>query len=229
LDSTIALEPSGLGAGTTIDLEQLLGLGSREKVFRFRGYWRFTPKHRLTFGGYRIDRSATGVIDEDIQWGDEIIEADATVDTTFDALSLDALYGYSMVHTSKIESGVSAGISSLDVSTSLFGTDNTTGETSGQGASVFLPLVVVGVYSNVTVKPKWFFEYYLNVFTGSYDRVGGNLFDFGISSSYFPTKHFGIGVGYYVYRIDIDVESSDYSGSIDYTNRGLNAYLTFAF
>jgi hypothetical protein len=229
LESRVALSPSGIGAGTAINLEELLDLENREKVFRLKGYWRFGLKHRFDFGWYEVDRSSSGTVDEEFQWGDETITVDSFVDSTFKTGVLSALYGYSMVHNSKIESGVSIGISGFDFSASLFAEDNSTGETVGDSASIFIPLVVVGYYSSVTLKPKWFFEYYLNAFTGSYDGYSGTLVDFGISSSYYPTKHFGFGFGFDGYRIDVGIDKDSFNGAIDYTNRGFNAFLIGVF
>jgi len=135
LSSGVALSPSGLGAGTAINLEDLLDLENRERVFRLRGYWRFGLKKRVDFGWYEINRSSSGLVDEEFQWGDDIINVDSFVDSTFKAGVLTALYGYSMVHNSKIESGVSVGISGLDFSASLFATDNDTGDISDDGYS----------------------------------------------------------------------------------------------
>lgn len=229
ITSRVALAPSGIGAGTAINLEELLDLENREKVFRLKGYWRFGLKHRFDFGWYEVDRSSSGTVDEEFEWGGDTIEIDSYVDSTFKAGVFTALYGYSLVHNSKIESGVSVGISGLDFSASLFAADNITGETEGAAASIFVPLVVVGYYSSVTIKPKWFFDYYLSVFTGSYDGYSGNLVDFGISSSYFPTKHFGFGFGYDGYKIDVGIKKDDFNGSIEYTNQGFNAFLIGVF
>jgi hypothetical protein len=229
LESAVALNPSGAGLGTTINLEELLRLERREKVFRLRGYWRFGLKQRFEFGWYDVNRSSSGNVDEEFIWGEETIAIDSFVDSTFDTGVFTALYGYSLVHNPRIESGVSVGISGLDFSGSLFATDNTTGETAGDEASVFVPLVVAGFYSSVTVKPKWFFDYYLNAFTGSFDAYRGTLIDFGISSSYYPTKHFGFGVGYDSYSIDVSVNTDDFDGTIQYENRGFNAFLIYVF
>ena len=229
ITSRVAFSPSGIGAGTAIDLEELLDLENRERVFRLKGYWRFGTKHRFDFGWYEVDRSSSGTVDEEFEWGGDTIVVDSFVESNFRAGVLSALYCYSLVHGPRIESGVSIGISGLDFSASLFSEDNTTGETLGDEGSIFVPLVVVGYYSSVTIKPKWFFDYYLSVFTGSYDGYSGTLVDFGVSSSYFPTKHFGFGFGYDGYAIDVGINKDEFSGSIEYTNRGFNAFLIGVF
>ena len=113
LQSRVALSPSGVGAGTAIDLEELLDLENRERVFRLKGYWRFGLKHRFDFGWYEVDRSSSGTVDEEFEWGGDIIEVDSYVDSTFKTGIFTALYGYSLVHNPRIESGVSVGISVL--------------------------------------------------------------------------------------------------------------------
>jgi hypothetical protein len=228
-ESEVSLSPSGGAAGTEINLEDLLGLSKQENVFRLDGYWRFNLKHRIAFGYYGVSRDASRTIDEEFNWGDEVVTVDSDVETNFDAPVFGASYQYAFVNNAKIESGVTVGLSVLDFSTGLTITDNIGGAAREAEAAAVIPLLVVGYYSSVTLKPKWFFEYSLSFFGGSYSGYSGSLVNAWIASSYYPVKNFGFGGAYSVYRIDVDVDTNDFDGSLDYYNRGFNLFLVFCF
>lgn len=229
IDSEIALDPSGGAGGTQINLEELLGLSKQQDIFRLDGYWRFNLKHRIAFGYYGVSRQSLGSVDREFVFGDTTVTIDSDVKTVFDAPVISAAYQYAMVNTPKIESGVTVGLSALDFKASLAVTDNVAMTTASEEASAVIPLLVVGYYSSVTIKPKWFFDYSLSFFGGSYSGYAGTLVSGGIASSYYPVKHFGFGGAYSIYRIDVDVTTDDFNGSLNYYNRGFNMFLVFGF
>jgi len=228
-DTELSLDPSGGGGGTQINLEDVLGLSKQQNVFRIDGYWRFNLKHRIAFGYYGVSRDAFDSIDEEFVFGDTTVTVDADVKTVFDAPVMGAAYQYALVNTPKIESGVTVGLSALDFKTSLAITDNVAMTTAEEEASGVIPLLVVGYYSSVTIKPKWFFDYSLAFFGGSYGDYSGSVVDARLSSSYYPVKHFGFGGAYSIYRIDVDVETTDFGGSLNYYSRGFNMFLICGF
>ncbi|MFQ5995453.1 MAG: hypothetical protein ACE5K1_10185, partial [Acidiferrobacterales bacterium] len=48
-----------VGIGTTIDFSRNLGLEDDATVGRLGGYYRFTPRHRINWDFYNLDRSGT--------------------------------------------------------------------------------------------------------------------------------------------------------------------------
>jgi len=53
--------------GSVVDLEADLGLDGSDSVFRIDGYYRFNKKHRLDFSVFDLSRTASTVIQKDIQ------------------------------------------------------------------------------------------------------------------------------------------------------------------
>src|SRR5262245_61560478 len=131
-ESEISLAPSGGGAGTEINLEDLLGLSRQENVFRLNGYWRFDLKHRIAFGYYGVSRDSSRTVDEEFNFGDTTVTVNSDVKTKFDAPVFGATYQYAFVNNPKIESGVTVGLSVLDFSTGLDITDNIGGATRNE-------------------------------------------------------------------------------------------------
>jgi hypothetical protein len=65
-NSRVAVGVPGATPPGDIDPEQDLGLDKSLGGARFDGYWRFADRHRLYFGYYNLDRSASKVLTKDI-------------------------------------------------------------------------------------------------------------------------------------------------------------------
>ena len=102
-NSQLRLDSEEAGTGTTIDMEDDLGLDSNRGDFRFQGYYRFNPRHRIQLGYTRWKRTAERVIDREIQWGDQIYEVDARVATDLQSDWYKLAYKYSFVNNDSVE------------------------------------------------------------------------------------------------------------------------------
>jgi hypothetical protein len=69
--ATSARLDSGQGSGSDISFEDDLGLESSTSVFRFGGYYWFTPRQRFDFSVFDLSRDASRRIDETIDFGDQ--------------------------------------------------------------------------------------------------------------------------------------------------------------
>ncbi|UCF68901.1 MAG: hypothetical protein JSV80_06330, partial [Acidobacteriota bacterium] len=82
-DTVLRLDSAELGVGTTIDLEDDLSYPRDRTDTRLDGYVRLGRKHRLEFGALILDRNKSTVTSRRIQFGEEVYDVGASVDSEF--------------------------------------------------------------------------------------------------------------------------------------------------
>jgi len=234
--TTLRLDSATLGNGTTIDFERDLGQDSKKTSFRTQGYWRFGRHGRFDFGLLTYVRSASHTITKDIQFGDHVYRAGATVDSRFSVTEVDAYYAYSFVNTGQLELGAKLGISALFHTTSIEGS----GSISGPGGTVssnravddrtfVAPIPAIGVYARYTLLPGlWISGQLRGLPTVTISGYSGSMIDTGGFISWYPWKNVGFGGGYAYTKITAGHDANP-AISVDYSYSGLTAYLSLAF
>jgi len=233
-DTLARLDSEELGQGTGLNFEQDLNLETSTTDLRLDGYIRFKRKHRLEFAYMLFNRGATVTLDEPIQFGDEIFDVDATVAGEFNTRVAKLAYKYSIVNNGKIEAGISAGLSILDLETSLAasGTVGNGGGTTGAAEraeeSFIAPVPVLGAHLNVTMHPNWFFRASWEYFDAGAQDIDARLIDAKVTFDYYPWNHVGFGLGYNLVNIDYSDREPPAVG-VDYDYDGALAYVSFIF
>lgn len=235
-DTTLRLDSNILGRGTDIDLEGDLGADSTKTTFRASGYWRFGRHGRFDFGFLTISRSATRTISKDIEFGDHVYRAGATLDSKLSATQVDAYYAYSFVNTGEVELGAKLGFSVLFNKAEISGSGTITGPggtVSGSRASddrsVVAPIPAIGVYGRFTLLPGLLISGHAQGLpTVTISGYSGDAIDAGATLDWYPWKNFGFGAGYSYTKITFTREA-DPTISFEYTYSGPIVYLSLAF
>jgi len=235
-DTTLRLDSAALGTGTEIDLENDLGADSSKTTFRASGYWRFGRHGRFDFGVLTIARSATRTISKDIQFGDHVYRAGATIDSKLSATQVDAYYAYSFVNTGEVELGAKLGFSVLFNSAEINGSGTITGpggtvsaSRASDDRSVVAPIPAIGAYGRFTLLPGLLISGHVQGLpTVTISGYSGDAVDAGGTLDWYPWKNFGFGAGYSYTKITFTRES-DPTISFEYTYSGPIVYLSLAF
>ncbi|MDH3948215.1 MAG: hypothetical protein OEU74_04565, partial [Gammaproteobacteria bacterium] len=114
-DSTISMTEPNLGAGVSINPQDTLGLDIDSTVLRIDGYYRFKPKHALTYSWYSISSEGNKTLETEFEWVDQggntiTIPLGAQVVSKLDYDIFKVGYLWSFHHTDKVEMGVGAGL-----------------------------------------------------------------------------------------------------------------------
>jgi outer membrane scaffolding protein for murein synthesis (MipA/OmpV family) len=83
---------------------------------------------------------------------------------------------------------------------------------------------VLGAGISYYVDPRWTVSAFgegLKIKNGDLD---GWMLNAGVSTDYMLSRHFGVGIGYNVTSLRMDVEQSDFNGRVTWTTQGLTAY-----
>ncbi len=211
--------------GTPVDLEGDLGLNRSDSVFRIDGYYRFNKKHRLDFSAFDLSRTASKVIEKDIQWKDTLFPIDTTVDSDFDLAIYKLAYTWSFMRRDKGYLGLTAGLYIADFRTRL--------EAEAIGAlesdGVTAPLPVIGLRGQYDFTEKLSFRASGEIFAIEYEEYSGSLYDIYAGLDYQFFKHVAIGIGINAVKLDVGISKDRFDGNVDWRYDGGLVFFKFDF
>ena len=238
-DTTATL--SGPNGGTSVNLEDALGLDDQQATFRGELGWRFAPRHRVVLGYYDFERSSVGMSSSsftvDTPEGTYVFDANATITTEFDWRLIPISYAYSFYKTDDLELSASVGVHWFDATIGFTGSATVTPPggvptpvaSAAEAETASGPLPVFGLQAGYAITPKWVVGGHLSYFGLEYDEYSGSLVDARLDTEYWFTDNFSVGLGYTWYNIDFAKEKGPYKVGIDYLYNGLEAFVGFRF
>jgi hypothetical protein len=213
-----------LGAGTTVNFEDELGLTDRKTMGAILARVRLGERWRIEAEYFSLDRSGTRPVNRTINWGGNVYPIGTVVTSEFNSDIYRLSGGYSFIKDAQREFGVAFGLHITDFTTSL--------AAPGVGAragDALAPLPTLGLYGAYAFTPKWLLSGRVDYFSLKYDEYDGSLANFSVGVDYRFTRHFGVGVGYRYVDYQLDATKSSYTGSVNYKFSGPTLYATGSF
>jgi hypothetical protein len=234
-DTSAQLSSVG-GAGTVVDMEEVLGLDDRRADIRLDGYWRFSKRHRLDIGLYTSSRKGSRILDEDIVWNDVTYEADAAVDSKYSLNYLKAAYRFAFLRDDRAEVGLSAGLATMRLAVEISGEGTLVENGVPQGVAfvreaedVLAPVPVIGLYGSFVIREGLFFRPSAEFFAFSASGIRGSLVDARMTVDWFFTERWGVGLGFARTRVEYEDEESDPRVKADAAYQGGVLYFSYSF
>jgi hypothetical protein len=222
------------GNGDRVDFDEALGGGDSQRI-RLDSFWRFgdTGRHKVKAIAFDMSRDNSRTFDRDIEWGGDIYPASAKVDAEFSFTVIEVAYEYSFLRRDKYELDASIGLHYTDLSSSLKAKAEVSGgtltEDISNSASVAAPLPVVGLRGIRDLSHNFWLDATAQFFALSIDQYDGNLQDYRVLVTWQPKKWLGVGLGYNRFSIDVDVDASNFDGSLDWTYSGPMLFYSASF
>ena len=221
------------GAGVAVDLEQALGLDTQNTVFRLGTLYRIGEKrrHRVDLDYLYFNRTATKAIGQDILVDNVTVAAGTNVETTFNYQIIRAAYSYSFFQDNRMDLAGSFGLFVMPIKFKL----SASGLGSGQGDFSFTaPLPALGLRGDFAITPRWMLRTNIDFFYLKYQSFTGGLVDTRVAVEYNPWEHFGFGVGFDNFRLQLKAENNDYpsvnfQGDIKSQFMGVQLYARYFF
>ena len=228
----------GAGLGITVDVERALGLDTTNKVARLDALWRFTDnrRHRFDFTWFSWRRDGSRTVGQDIRYEDDdgnVIEIPigSQVTTKFDLDVYKGAYSYSFFQDDRIDLAANFGLYVMPIkfelhATGLIDVDETERFTA--------PLPTLGIRADFSITPKWFIRTGFEVLYLKIDEFTGSIYDAHASIEYLPWKHFGFGLSYNIFDLQIEADGEDYpqidlDGELEFRYSGILLYAKLFF
>ena len=231
-DTTLRLDGEAGEQGTEIDWEKNFGEGD---VYRFRldGYWRFAERHKLRALVFSSSRSGSRTFDEDITWDGETFPASATIEGKFKFSIYELAYEYAFMRRESYELAASFGVHYTDYEASLGATVTGSGGAANRrierGGNIGAPLPVVGLRGTWLLSQTFSIDASGQFFALTYGDIDGNVQDYRVLLNWQPKRWVGLGIGYDHFSFDVDVDSSNFRGKMDWAYHGPMIFYSVSF
>jgi hypothetical protein len=222
------------GSGDTVDFDEALGGGDSQRI-RFDSFWRFgdSRRHKLKLIAFDMSRQNSTTFDEEIEWGGDVYPVDARIDAEFSFTVIEAAYEYAFVKRDRYELDGSVGLHYTSMDSSLKAKAEFSGgtltEDISNSASADLPLPAFGLRGIWDLTHNFWLDATAQYFALSIDEFDGSLQDYRVMVTWQPKKWLGVGLGYNHFKVDVDVDKSDFNGSLDWTYSGPMIFYSASF
>ena len=231
-DTDLRLDSDIFGRGTSIDLEDDVGLDDSVEVGRVDLELRFDRRHGVELSYYDIDRGANHVLLDDIQFGHEVFPSGLMVRTTFNTQIFKGSYRNTFLVGEDWELGASIGLHGIRFQAGIsalgpFGVS--------QEFKAPLPLPVVGLDFTWEIVPRLRLIGSTDVFYvtlenfGSADQIRGGLLDSVLAIEHDTLDHVGLGLGINYFALNASYGSDLLRLSAEYDYLGVLAYVRMFF
>jgi len=233
-DSSISVTDPDLGAGVSIDPQDIFGVDIESSVLRIDGYYRFSPNHALTYSWYNIDSDGGKTLDRLVEWVDEdgnaiVIPLGAQVTSRLETDILKVGYLWSFHHSDKVELGIGAGLHITRVAISLDSSTTVPANSSINQVDTSVPLPVVSFLLSYKITPKlhWFLK--TEAFALKFDNWSGHWRDSTLGLEYRAWEHVALGAGFSSYSLELDEDDPTYQLEFNNSITGGLIYLAAYF
>ena len=223
LDTIVRLDSSTGLSGTEIDFESTLGMDDNDLLPLVLGYYRVAKNHRINFQYFRLDRHGNSVSDVPIRFGDVIFPANLPLSSFFNVDVYSLSYSYSLIHDEKKELAFNVGLQFQDIEMGITG--NIGPGLIAEEADVVAPLPTFGGTFDYAISDKWIFTSLVGVFAleidlGDDSKFSGEILQINTGVAYKAFKNVAFALQYNYFRVDVDVDDTDWMGSLKYEYRG---------
>ena len=221
--------------GTSVNLEDDLGLSSDTTTWNLNGFWRFGSVSALGFGYTSFNRDGSNKLDQAITVGDTVYDVNARIDSELDMDFLQLYYRWSVVNNGRTEAGFNFGLSTyrIEASVSGEGSVDENGEptffrNAEEKEDIVAPIPVVGLFINYAFTPDLILMADASFFRIDVGDISGNVISSRATLDYYFTEHFGAGVSVYGNYVRAEV-SGDSDWTVGVNQNGFGAHLSLVF
>jgi hypothetical protein len=224
-----------LGSGDRVDLGRDLGVDQDTSGGWFGAEWRFAPRHRVGFTYSRFTLRGDRTLDRNLQIGDEVFPAGATVSSSLRLEIAPITYSYSLLKRPQDELAITAGLhwSRLRFQAEGSASLSTVDLSRDANAKANVPLPLLGLRYDYHFGPRWSAGASLAAFALKFGEstwnFEGSLYSARLHGEYRFARNFALGAALDGFRVKVDVSRSDWNGGFDYGYFGPQIYLTARF
>jgi hypothetical protein len=222
--------PAIPGSPDDIDFEAQFGVKKSDELFSLNFGWRFGEKWELQGQYFKAKESAQKVLEEEVEWNDVIFAPGTGVGVGQEFELVRMFFARKFESRNHHHFGIGAGLHILEIGAFIEGTAIIVGggsEFRRESVSVTAPLPNIGAWYMYSASPKWLFKARLDWLSASIDDYSGTMINASIGVNYQLFEHFGLGLSYNDFELDLGVKRSDWKGDVEILYRGLYANVSF--
>jgi len=228
LKREIGADPNiGGSSGESIEASDSQSIG----LLNFR--WRFTKNWSFQGTYWNTDSEAEHFLANTFEFDGEVFEAGLFVSSGVDLSITRLFWGRSFFRRPSTDWGVGLGLHVLDIEVNLAGEVQIlppgSTEFRSENSSASAPLPNLGIWYMYSWSPKWVVTTRLDWLDVSYEEFSGNMYDLSVGVNYQMSDHFGIGLAVNAFKLDVGVDSTDWTGDLVLEQIGPRLNLTWSW
>jgi len=217
------------GERPPLDFEGAVGTKRDDEIFAAELVWRFGEKWSLRGQYFSGGRTATKVLEEDVEWGDAIFEQGSMVSAGTNLDITRIFFARDFSKSPNHEFGLGLGLHRMGFDAFLSGDLTVNGELfigETRAVSAVAPLPNIGGWYAYSPSEKWVFDVRLDWLDATIGEYSGALINVSGGANYQLFKHVGVGLKYQQFSLKFDVDKSDWNGSLKLAYTGFYFYLS---
>ncbi len=219
------------GINDEIDFDESLRLKRTDETFSAQLSWRFRDNWSVIGQYFRSSDGRGAVLEEDIEWGNVVFDAGSFAAIGHD-FSLTRMFLGRQLDTSKRhELGIGAGIHWLHIGAFIEGQIliNGTPASARRAVSEEAPLPNIGAWYKYSISPRWALRARLDLLSASVGDYDGLILNSAVGVNFEAFEHFGIGVNYNYFKLDVGIDKSGWRGDIETVYDGVFVYVSYYY
>ncbi len=229
VDSSISINGNTELDGSDFDFDERFGLTNDQSRLSGTFNWRFGEKWSVSFQYFDQKLSSTAVLDEDVEWGDYVLEAGSNVTAgTFNDI-YRVFFGRKFSEGEKHEFGAGLGFHYMEIGAFANGEFFLNGESTGQrreSVSAEAPLPNIGAWYYYAWSKRWAAHARVDWLSANVGDYSGSLVNAAAGVNFSITRHFSLGLDYNYFDLDVDVDAGSWNGGADLERSGPFLYAT---
>ena len=224
-------EASGSIAGMeeSIDFEKAFGVDDKPTLFMGELGWQFTENWAVAFQYFRSGRDGSRVLEETVEWNDDIFEIGAQINGSTDIRIARFFFARRFQDAAGHSLRLGAGFHWLDLEATLSGEariDDMTTEFRASRAEAELPVPNLGAWYRYSPNDKWLFSARVDWLSASIDKYSGDIWNVSAGVNYAITDRFGFGLNYQYFEISGSIDEDSWRGEVKTTFTGPFLYVS---
>lgn len=214
---------------STVDFSERFNLKGSDETGSYEIGWRFREDWMLRGQYFNVENSSTATLTEDIQWGDYTFNAGTSVGAGSDVSVIRAFFGKTYRRQGDYEFGIGGGLHVLDIGASIRGNAFINGMDAGfrsESVNVSGPLPNIGAWYVRSLSQSWAFTVRADWMSAKVGDYSGRIINAGVGVNYALTEHFGVGVNYNFFDLNLGVRDSGWKGRANVRYDGIYVFLS---
>jgi len=203
ISSEIRLDSEILGEGTTLNFENL-GLVADKTIPTLAFQWQISKRHRVGVRWQDIKRTSTTHVEDEIQWGDQIIPVDATLNLDFDITQYFVDYAFYPWVKDRWAAGFGLGFRWMDLSTTLAWEGLNASEDGNSQSAASGPLPYLYFEYRRLFSDHWRFLTGLGWLGVKVGDIDGTQWVGHVGIEYLAGDRWSFGAGFNLATVDVD-------------------------
>jgi hypothetical protein len=211
--------------GTPISAEDDLGLADSSQTGDIEAEVRIRERHFVRFNYFRLARSATTVLTEEIQFGNDTFEPGDEVESTLNLREFNFTYAYRFLRKPRFEMYGTFGIHL----TELVARGEVQARDLREDQREVAPLPTLGLGAEVLFTNRISASIFVDYLQANINDFEGRVLDARFTALYRFTHNLSVGLGYFLLERNVDSHDPDDSGRFKLRNGGAELFFRMSF